>query len=58
MPDPRKMDSVGEQKATDAMLAQRQTELASSSRARSWEAGRKKEWKRNKPYYMKDIKGG
>lgn len=54
MPEPGAMNAAAERKATDAMLAEREKEVKYSSRARSWEKGRRKEWAANKPYFMRD----
>lgn len=54
MPNPEKMDADGESRATDAMLEQREKEMKYSPKARSWEEGRKREWKANKKYYLRD----
>ncbi|MHB8483962.1 MAG: hypothetical protein ACYDBV_14790 [Nitrospiria bacterium] len=39
--------------ATDLIQAVNEKELASDSRAKAWEDDRKKEWKANKPTYLK-----
>jgi hypothetical protein len=54
MPDARRMDADGESKATDIMMAERARETRVSAKSRRWEEERKKEWKDNKKYYMKD----
>lgn len=40
---------------TDKFLAEREHALKTDSRAKNWEEGRKKEWARNKPYWVKDM---
>jgi len=53
MPDPRKMDAKAEIRATDAMLEEREKEVRSSAKARSWEESRKREFKQNIPAMKK-----
>lgn len=54
LPDPNKMDARAEEAAGEAMYQERQRELQASRHARSWEAGRRKEWAQNKKYWKKD----
>jgi hypothetical protein len=49
-----KRDPTGQQKFQDYIEVAKKKELNSSASARRWEEGRKKEWKKNKPYYLKN----
>ncbi len=40
-------------KATEAIQEAKEKEIATDLRAKHWEEDRKKEWKANKPYYLK-----
>lgn len=44
--------------AGDIIQEIKEKELVSDSRAKKWEQDRKKEWKENKPYYMKSLEKG
>jgi len=52
-PDPSKMDGIGEKKALDVMLSEREKETNFSKKARDWEKDRKKEWQQNVPEMRK-----
>lgn len=41
------------EKAADAFIETRESEMKTSPKARSWEEGRKKEWANNKPEYVR-----
>jgi hypothetical protein len=43
-----------EMKMQDEIEYAKKKELRTSKRAANWEAGRKREWAANRPYYMKN----
>lgn len=50
------MDPNKEREIQDRIETEKATELKTSAKARNWEAGRKFNWKKDKPYYMKTVK--
>ncbi len=50
------MDAVKEREIQDRVEVEKATELKTSAKARRWEEGRKRNWKADKPYYMKTVK--
>jgi hypothetical protein len=49
-----KMSPKEETKMQDMIESEKRRELMSSKSALSWEEGRKREWKANKKYYLKN----
>lgn len=51
-----KMDPNKEREIQDRVEAEKMQELKNSARARNWEEGRKRNWRADKPYFMKKMK--
>lgn len=50
------MDPNKEREIQDRVEAEKMQELKNSARARNWEEGRKRNWRADKPYFMKKMK--